>query len=71
MFCLHPICTNVQYLLGYVIRGKTSRATHPKPPFVDGTKKSRTFLQYSLGATDHRINFVLVSTMSIYFLYVV
>jgi len=43
----------------YVIRGKTSRATHPKPPFVDGAKKSRTFLQYSLGATDHRINFVL------------
>mmetsp|Transcript_11262 Transcript_11262/g.20625 ORF Transcript_11262/g.20625 Transcript_11262/m.20625 type:complete len:623 (+) Transcript_11262:1240-3108(+) len=43
-----------------VIRGKTSRPSNIKPPFVDAAKKSRTYrMMYGLGSTDHRINFVL------------
>jgi len=45
-----------------VIRGKTSRPSHPKPPFVDAPKKSMPYqMMYGLGATDFRINFILVS----------
>ncbi|KAL7550235.1 hypothetical protein ACHAWF_013474 [Thalassiosira exigua] len=43
-----------------VIRGKTNRPTNVKPPFVDIAKKSRPYrAMYSLGATDHRVNFIL------------
>lgn len=46
-----------------VIRGNTSRPSNIKPPFVNVHKKSRPYqLMYGLGATDHRINFLLVST---------
>lgn len=45
-----------------VIRGNTSRPSYIKPPFVDAPKKSRPYLKYCLGATDFRINFILVST---------
>ena len=43
-----------------MIRGKTSRPSHIKSPFVDTPKKSRSYAQvYGLGATDFRINFIL------------
>lgn len=44
-----------------VIRGKLSRPSSIKPPFVSAAKKSRAYqMVYGLGFLDHRINFVLV-----------
>ncbi len=48
-----------------VIRGNTSRPSHIKPPFVDAPKTSRHYRMYGLSATDFRINFILVSTISV------
>lgn len=46
-----------------IIRGKMSRPSHIKPPFVDAPKKSRPYrMIYGIGATDYRINFILVRT---------
>ena len=43
-----------------VIRGRTSRPSHIKSPFVNVPKKSRSYRQvYGLDATDFRINFIL------------
>lgn len=45
-----------------VIRGNMSRPSHIKLPFVDAAKMSRPYrMMYGLGATDHRVNFILVS----------
>ena len=45
-----------------VIRGKTSRPTRIKAPFVEAPTKSKPYrLMYGLGFTDYRINFILVS----------
>lgn len=43
-----------------VIRGKTSRPSHAKPPFVSEPKHSRPYREiYGLDATDFRMNFIL------------
>jgi len=44
-----------------VLRGNTSRAVHPKAPFVVAPKESRALIHYALEASDARINFLLVS----------
>jgi hypothetical protein len=53
-----------------VIRGKTSRPSHIKPPFVDAPKTSRPYRMYGLSATDSRINFILVSNISFIYLFI-
>jgi len=44
-----------------VIRGKMSKAVHPRLPFVQAPRKSCAHLAYALGTVEPRINFVLNS----------
>eukprot|EP00977_Amphora_coffeiformis_P008303 scaffold1878_cov170-Amphora_coffeaeformis.AAC.16 len=46
-------------LLYCVVRGGLSKASHPKPPYIDVPKKSAAFRYYALGFTSARANFVL------------
>lgn len=42
-----------------VIRGNSSQAYHPRPPFVGAPKNSRAHFCYALESFDPRINFIL------------
>jgi hypothetical protein len=42
-----------------VIRGKMSKPTSPKPPYIDAPKKSNAYRYYALDYADARVHFVL------------
>jgi Protein of unknown function (DUF1769)/Protein of unknown function, DUF547 len=46
-------------LYSFVLRGKTSRPTSSKPPYINAPKKSSAYRYYSLQYTNPSINFLL------------